>query len=33
MGIVHGNRGRTPKIAIHEETKEIILNPMPFVMK
>jgi len=26
MGIVHGNRGRTPKIAIAKETKEVILN-------
>ncbi len=26
LGIVHGNRGRTPKIAIAKETKEIILN-------
>lgn len=26
MGIVHGNRGRTPKIAVAKETKEIILN-------
>ncbi len=26
MGIVHGNCGRTPKIAIDKETKEIILN-------
>ena len=26
MGIIHGNRGRTPKIAITKETKEIILN-------
>jgi hypothetical protein len=25
-GIVHGNRGRTPKIAIAKETKEDILN-------
>jgi transposase InsO family protein len=26
MGIVHGNCGRTPKIAIAKETKEIIIN-------
>jgi hypothetical protein len=26
MGIVHGNRGGTPKIAMAKETKEIILN-------
>jgi transposase len=26
MGIVHGNRGRIPKIAITKETKEITLN-------
>jgi transposase len=26
IGIIHGNRGRTPKIAITKETKEIILN-------
>jgi transposase len=26
MGIIHGNRGRTPKIAITKEIKEIILN-------
>jgi len=26
MGIIHGNRGRTPKIAIAKETKETILN-------
>jgi transposase len=26
LGIVHGNRGRTPKIAIDKGTKEIILN-------
>ena len=25
-GIVHGNRGRTPKIAVAKETKEMILN-------
>lgn len=26
MGTVHGNRGRTPKIAIDKGTKESILN-------
>lgn len=26
MGIVHGNRGKTPKIAIDKETKETIVN-------
>jgi transposase len=26
LGIVHGNRGRTPKMAVAKETKEIILN-------
>jgi transposase InsO family protein len=26
IGIVHGNRGRTPKIAVAKETKEMILN-------
>jgi transposase len=26
LGIVHGNRGRTPKTAIDKETKEIVLN-------
>ncbi len=31
MGIVHGNCGRTPKIAIDKETKEIILNPRLFL--